>query len=150
MKKLTLILALAQAAVLYAAESTRYKDRMFKVGEPTTVTVVDSVPFLDTTNFHSLSSMMQMVGVEPMMYFYEDEKIAYEPLLMDIYQPKREKAKKRPEGHVSCSTSPAGWSNAVMSSSDGPLAGTRRLTSSTRPSIPLKASDDRGNCTVIT
>lgn len=95
-KKYLLALLGAACAVSAFADGVRYKDRMFKVGEPTTVTVVDSVPFLDTTNFHGLSSMMQMVGVEPMMYFYQDEKIAYEPLLMDIYQPKSDKAKKRP------------------------------------------------------
>ena len=93
MKKLTLILALAQAAVLYAAESTRYKDRMFEVEKTSDVVFATNVPQLKT--LHSLAQTIKTYGSQN-VYFYANETET-EPvdLKMDIYTPKGDVAKKR-------------------------------------------------------
>ena len=93
MKKLTLILALAQAAVLYAAESTRYKDRMFEVEKTSNVVYATDVPQLK--NLHQLSKTLKLYAKQD-VYFYANETET-EPvdLKMDIYTPKGDVAKKR-------------------------------------------------------
>ena len=67
MKKLTLILALAQAAVLYAAESTRYKDRMFDVEKTSDVVYATGVPQLN--KLHQLS--ITFLAFDQNIYFYQ-------------------------------------------------------------------------------
>lgn len=81
-----------------AADGVRYKDRLFKVSKAKTVTVAKDVPFLDSDgghNYTTISSMMESFGVEPMMYFYEDEITKKQPLLMDVYEPVDDNAEKR-------------------------------------------------------
>lgn len=92
MKKLTLILALAQAAVLYAAESTRYKDRMFDVEKTSDVVYATGVPQLN--KLHQLS--ITFLAFDQNIYFYQNESSTENvDLKMDIYTPKNDNQVKR-------------------------------------------------------
>jgi len=62
---------------------------------PQTVTVADSVPFLDKLYYNELTSMMDMFNVRPMFYMYSEEGVSLKPLQMDIYEPEGDDAKNR-------------------------------------------------------
>ncbi len=92
MKKLTLILALAQAAVLYAAESVRYKDRLFDVEKTSDVVYATGVPQLN--KLHQLS--ITFLAFDQNIYFYQNESSTENvDLKMDIYTPKNDNQVKR-------------------------------------------------------
>ena len=87
--------ALLCCVYAFAADGVRYKDRLFETGLPTTVTVADSVPFLDKLYYNELTSMMDMFNVRPMFYMYSEEAVSLKPLQMDIYEPEGDDAKNR-------------------------------------------------------
>ena len=94
--KINLFLAALLCGVCaFAADGVRYKDRLFETGLPQTVTVADSVPFLDKLYYNELTSMMDMFNVRPMFYMYSEEGVSLKPLQMDIYEPEGDDAKNR-------------------------------------------------------
>ena len=94
--KINLYLAALLCGVYaFAADGVRYKDRLFETSLPTTVTVADSVPFLDKSYYNELTSLMNMFNVHPMFYMYSEEGVSFRPLEMDIYEPEGDEAENR-------------------------------------------------------
>ncbi|MBR6834363.1 MAG: carboxylesterase family protein [Fibrobacter sp.] len=95
MKKLILLIA---CAVAYSSAAERYKDRMFDVSVQRDVVYASGVKHLKTANtlLSLYNAYAKSDGGMP-VYLYENETdLTTVDLHMDIYQPKKDKEKKRP------------------------------------------------------
>ncbi len=95
MKKLILLIA---CAVAFSSAAERYKDRMFDVSVQRDVVYASGVKHLKTANtlLSLYNAYAKSDGGMP-VYLYENEKdLTTVDLHMDIYQPKKDKEKKRP------------------------------------------------------
>jgi len=95
MKKLILLIA---CAVAFSSAAERYKDRMFDVSVQRDVVYASGVKHLKTANtlLSLYNAYAKSDGGMP-VYLYENETdLTTVDLHMDIYQPKKDKEKKRP------------------------------------------------------
>lgn len=95
MKKLILLIA---CAVAFSSAAERYKDRMFDVSVQRDVVYASGVKHLKTANtlLSLYNAYAKSDGGMP-VYLYENETdLITVDLHMDIYQPKKDKEKKRP------------------------------------------------------
>lgn len=95
MKKLILLIA---CAVAFSTAAERYKDRMFDVSVQRDVVYASGVKHLKTANtlLSLYNAYAKSDGGMP-VYLYENETdLTTVDLHMDIYQPKKDKEKKRP------------------------------------------------------
>ncbi len=95
MKKLFLLIA---CAVAFSSAAERYKDRMFDVSVQRDVVYASGVKHLKTANtlLSLYNAYAKSDGGMP-VYLYENETdLTTVDLHMDIYQPKKDKEKKRP------------------------------------------------------
>lgn len=95
MKKLILLIA---CAVVFSSAAERYKDRMFDVSVQRDVVYASGVKHLKTANtlLSLYNAYAKSDGGMP-VYLYENETdLTTVDLHMDIYQPKKDKEKKRP------------------------------------------------------
>ena len=95
MKKLILLIA---CAVAFSSAAERYKDRMFDISVQRDVVYASGVKHLKTANtlLSLYNAYAKSDGGMP-VYLYENETdLTTVDLHMDIYQPKKDKEKKRP------------------------------------------------------
>lgn len=95
--KAAFALAFVAVSGAFAADGVRYKDRLFKVSEAKSVAVAKDVPFLDSRgmdNYNALTKLMTFAVSRP-AYFYVNEIVKKQDLLMDVYEPVDDTAKHR-------------------------------------------------------